>query len=242
MRSDDLVPLLAPSPGPAVGFRQGVIVSWNPDNAENTVFVGGSLIENLAILNTSEASLLSVGDVVGILTAGPTWAILGRFTYPGTPEAVSSIQSITNRIQAAKVFGTGTRNSTDWGDLTGTDVGPSVTIRVGSSGRALVFWSAEIGQTGTWNVKDTPHVGVEISGASTVAAADGAALNYNFEFPASGADGYAKLSSWIQFATFHLFTGLNAGDNTFTLKYRHDGLSPAGSVSFNAREIAVFAL
>lgn len=242
MRSDDLVPLLAPDPGKPVGFRQGVVIAWNPDTAANTVLVGGSLMTNLPILNTSEASLLAEGDVVGVLTSGSTWAIMGRFTIPGTPEAVSSIQSITNRIKAADDIGSGTRNSTSWGDLTGAAVGPAVTIRIGSSGRALVFWGAEIGQTGSWATKNTPHVGVEVSGASTIAPVDAYAFNYNFEFPGTGATGHAELSSWIQGSNFHHFTSLNPGDTTFTLKYRHDGLDPAGSVSFNSREIAVFAL
>lgn len=243
MRSDDLAPLLAPSPGPAVGYRQGVIVTWNPDTAENTVSVGGALLTNLNILNTSEAAILGPGDVVGILTLPGTWAILGRLTIPGTAEAVSSIQSITERIQAASEAAGGTRNSTAWGDLSGASVGPSVDIRIGSSGRALVFWGAEIGQTGvSFQYKNNPHVGVEVSGATTLAAVDGNALNYHFEFPVAPTAGTAQMRSWIQFSTFHLFTGLNAGDTTFTLKYRHDTIDPAGPVTFNNRELAVFAL
>jgi len=251
MRSDDLVPLLKPDGGKPVGFRQGVIVSWNPDTAANTVLVGGSLMTNLPILNTSEASLLAEGDVVGILTSGPTWAIMGRFTIPGTPEAVSSIQSITNRIQAAADPSSGSRDSTSWGDLTGTSVGPSVTVRIGSSGRALVLWSCELGMVldsaGSvikYEYRNTPHVGFEISGATTRSAADGHALNFNLEHPGPGFTGAALTSFWAQCAMVHLSTGLNAGDNTFTLKYRHDSLNPSASVAsfFNAREIAVFAL
>jgi hypothetical protein len=225
-----------------VTFRQGVIMSWNPDTAENVVMVGDTLLSNLPILNTSEASILSAGAVVGILVSGSTWAIMGRYTIPGTPEAVSSIQSITNRIKAAANNQGGSRNSTSWGDLTGTEVGPSVTIRVGASGRVLVFWGAEIGQTGLYQIKDNPHVGVELSGANSIGAADGVALNYHFEFPPVGFAGTAQLNSWIQFGTFHLFENLTAGDTTFTLKYRHDTIDPAGAININNREIAVFAL
>jgi hypothetical protein len=248
-RSDDLVPLLKPDPGKAVGFRQGVISSWDPDTAENTVLVGGTLMTNLPILNTSEASLLTEGDVVGILTSGQTWAILGRFTYPATPEAVSAIQSITNRIQAAENIGNGSCTSTSYGDLTGTGVGPAVTIRIGSSGRALVLWSCEMGQVTNggpiqYSYRVTPHVAVAVSGANTVAPSDWNALNLNLEHPGPGFAGEALSSVWIQTGTLHLFTGLDPGDTTFTLKYRHDGINPsAGAVSqFQAREIAVFAL
>jgi hypothetical protein len=242
MRSDDLVPLLKPAPGPAVGFRQGVIVSWNPDTAENTVVVGGSILENLPILNTSEASLLAPGDVVGVLTVGATWAILGRFTYPGTPEAVSSIQSITSRIKTAEDATTGTRDSTSWGDLTGTDVGPSVTIRIGSSGRALVLWGAEIGQTAGFQYKTTPHVGIEVSGATSIPPNEWQSLNLVLETPTAAFVGTATSRIWMQASTQHTFTGLNPGDTTFTLKYRHDLQDPAGALNFSAREIAVFAL
>lgn len=249
MRSDDLAPLLAASPGPAVGYRQGVIVTWDPDTAENTVSVGGTLFTNLNILNTSEASILAAGDVVGILTLPGTWAILGRLTIPGTPEAVSSIQSITNRIQAAQDATNGTRNSTSWGDLTGTAVGPSVEIRVGSSGRVLAFWSCEFGQTtvaGTATLqsqrKNTPHVGIALSGANTATPNEWESLNANIDFATTTGDDAAVLQFWLQAGTMHLYTGLAAGLTTFTMKYRHDGLTPAGDSNFNARELAVFAL
>lgn len=242
MRSDDLVPLLKPAPGPAVGFRQGVIVTWDQDDGSNTVLVGGSIMTNLKMLNTTEASLLAPGDVVGILTAGATWAIMGRFVTPGTPEAVSAIQSITNRIQAAEDSTQGSRNSTTFGDLTGTSVGPEVTIRIGSSGRALVFWGAEIGQTAAYQELNTPHVGVELSGANTVSPSLDHALNYNLRHPGTGFAGAALSSSWFQFATMHLYEDLAPGDTTFTLKYRHDTELPAGAVNFSARELVVFAL
>lgn len=243
-RSDDLVPFLTSPPpsGKGVTFRQGVIIAWDPDTAENVVQVGDSLLENLPILNTSEASLLAPGAVVGILVSGATWAIMGRFTFPGTPEAVSSIQSITSRIKASSDSGVGSRNSTSYGDLTGTAVGPEVTIRIGSSGRALVFWGAEIGQSANYNELVTPHVGVEVSGATSIAANSENAFNVNLRHPGTGFVGEALSQFWLQAATFHLFEGLNAGDNTFTMKYRHDTMLPAGAVNFSAREIAVFAL
>lgn len=246
MRSDDLTPVLAPSPGKAVTYRQGVVVAWNQDNGANTIQVGNSLLTNLPALNTSEASLLQPGDVVGILVSGSTWAVLGRLIIPGTPAAVSSIQAITNRIQAAEDAGAGTRNSATYGDLGGgAAVGPAVTIRIGSSGRALAFWCCEIGQTVPYMEKNTPHVGVEVSGATSVAANAQNALNFALQFPGSASTGFALGSLWVQCASFHLFTGLNAGNNTFTLKYRHDGQLPSGAsgeVTFQAREIAVFAL
>lgn len=243
-RSSDLVPLLAGlGGGKGVGFRQGVVVAWNPDTAENQIQVGNTVIDNLPILNTSEASLLVPGDVVGILTSGSSWAIMGRLVIPGTPEAASSIQAITNRIQAAADPAGGFRNSSTWGDLYSPAlVGPEVSIRIGASGRALAFWSAEIGQTSNWQEKNNPHVGVSVSGANTIAPSDTHALNWHWQFPVIGAPGGAVMNSWIQSSVFHLYTGLDPGDTLFTMKYRHDGITPAGDVKFEAREIVVFAL
>lgn len=255
MRSDDLSTLFTPqgqsgSGGNGVTFRQGVVVTWDQDTAENSVNVGGSLLVNLPCLNTSEASLIEAGDVVGILVAGATWAIMGRFVIPGTPEAATSIQSITNRIKASSDPFGGTRNSTSWGDLANVASGPEVTIRVGASGRVLCFWSCEMGQTLTtasggslvWMTRNTPHVGVQLSGANTQTPDDSRALNANLEFPAVGQANAAQALFWMQSSMMHLFDNLTPGDTTFTLKYKHDGLTPAAFSSFEAREIAVFAL
>lgn len=242
-RSSDLVPLLAAqNNGAGVGFRQGVVLAWDQDTAENSILIGDAVINNLPVLNTSEASLLVPGDVVGVLTAGASWAIMGRLIIPGSPEAATSIRAITNRIQAAEDISGGSRNSSTFGDLTGAAVGPSVTVRVGSSGRVLAFWSAEIGQTAAYNTRNTPHVGVAVSGATTRAAEVWNALNFNLEHPSSGFSGYAVSSFWIQSAVFHLFTGLTPGDNTFTMQYRTDTMVPNAACNFSAREIAVFAL
>lgn len=237
-RSADLVPLLGSrNNGSGVGYRQGTVVAWDQDTAENSILVGDELIDNLPVLNTSEASLLVPGDVVGILTVGGSWAIMGRLIIPGSPEAASSIRAITSRIQATADASAGTRNSNVYGDLTGSGVGPEVTIRIGSSGRALVFWSAELGQTGVLMTDLNPHVGIQVSGASTIAANAENALNLELYAPSSGG-----FQAWIQMGTVHLFTGLNPGDTTFTMKYRHDTVVPSTAVTFQAREIAVFAL
>lgn len=82
-RSNDLVPLFAGKPAPGLGFRQGVVVTFNNTTAENEIQVGDSLFTNLSILNSSEIAVLAPGDVVGILTSGSTWGILGRITDPG---------------------------------------------------------------------------------------------------------------------------------------------------------------
>lgn len=249
MRNNDLVPYLSGG-GETTNWRQGIIVSWNPDTGANVINVGGTLLENLPFLNSTEASLMTTGDVVTLRTWGASFAIDGRVFYPGSPQAISAFQAITSRVQGASDPSTGTRNSTAWGDLTGSAVGPSVTVRIGTSGKAWVSWSAEMGQISNgvgviqYVYRNTPHVGIEISGASSVVASDAIALNFNLEHPGSGSTGTALSSYWFQGAMTYVYEGLFPGLTTFTMKYRHDTLNPAsGNTSgFNARNLIVFPL
>lgn len=241
MRSDSLVPLLAGPPPNDTGFRQGVVVAWDQNTAENLVLVGGTLLENLPALNTSEASILAEGDVVVCVKWGRSWAVLGRVIIPGTAEAASSIQSITNRILAARDGASGTRNSTSFGDLTGANVGPSVTATVGTSGRVLAFWGAGMGFTGSFQEDTGCDVGLELTGANTQAASSGFALGLGTQHPTSPATGAATSSQYIQASNMHLYTGLDPGATTFTMKYRCDN-NPSNATAFAQRELALFVL
>lgn len=81
-RSDDLAPLLAARPAPAVGMRQGVVVAWDPVTLANQVQVADVIMEDLPVLKGSDAALVTAGDAVIILTFGPSWLVLGRVTTP----------------------------------------------------------------------------------------------------------------------------------------------------------------
>jgi hypothetical protein len=244
MRSDDLVPVLAPAKPQGLGSRQGVVVSWNQFTAENVVQVGGSLFEDLPCLNTSEASLLTAGDVVVVITLGSSWAVLGRLVIPGSPEAVTSIQSITNRIHVQGDASSGTRSpGGGFGDLAGgTAVGPQITVTVGPSGRVLAFWSCDLGETGNWQSNVGCNVSVAVSGASTVAASEDYALGLGYQHPVSPAAGNALAANNIQGAGMHVFTGLNQGSTTFTMQYQCSGATPSNPVTFRERELALFVL
>lgn len=240
MRSDDLAPLLVPAEAPGVGFRQGTILTWDPLDAANTVSVGGTVMENLPILNTNEALLLEPGAVVGILTAGPSWFILGRITVPATPAAASALAMVSSRIVAASDPDQGTRSSTAFGNLSGAAVGPSVTVNISGSGKALLWWSCAYGATGNWEPISTGGTSVAVSGATTRAASADYSLGHYMEFPASPALGTALTSTSIQNTLMHLFEGLNPGQNTFTMQYRNR--TGSTNCQFETREIAVFAL
>ena len=238
MRSSDLAPMLADPRNAALGFRQGVIVSWNPNTAENTVLVGNALLENLPILNTSEASILAEGDVVGVLTAGRTWGILGRFTIPGTPEAASALSSL--RTQSANVDTVETTTNASYVDLaTG---GPAVTINVGPSGRALVIVSARItaeAPRGSTLNTGGAFMSYAVSGANTSAAADIYSASQEIQYDNVSASFITTLRVFGGVSRATLRTGLTPGSTTFTAKYRRD---TAGTATFEYRNITVMAL
>lgn len=84
MITDNLAPLFGTS-GPGVRFRQGTVLTWDPNTGVNTVDVGGSTLANVPILNTGEAVALKAGHVVGLLGQGASWFIIGRVTPPNDP-------------------------------------------------------------------------------------------------------------------------------------------------------------
>jgi hypothetical protein len=92
VQADDLASILAPprDTGPGVGFRQGLVQAWDPATGSNQILVAGGTLTDVPILNTGEAVALKVGHVVGLLTAGGSWFILGRITTPGDPNFASA--------------------------------------------------------------------------------------------------------------------------------------------------------
>jgi len=224
--SDDLTPLFGGQPGPGVGYRQGVVRAWNPVTAENTVEVGGALIENVPVLNTNEVLLLAPGDVVGVLTAGPSWCILGRLTVPGTAGAATALNAI--RTQSANVPAYETRTSAIWGDL--ATVGPIVSnVVIGPSGRGLVFITSTITLLTTSGGGEMAYA---ITGATSVPTGDTPpALAW-----------YGPAGSGPTMTRLVLQEGLNAGSHTFTAKYSALDLGPGGSARFGGRNLTVVPL
>jgi len=227
---DDLVSLLArPEPGPAqpVGYRQGVIISYNQTTGANQVLVGGTTVTDLPLLNTSEALLLTPGAVVGILTAGPSWFIIGRVTVPGSEQALSALRMVSDRMLADEVPGQGTRAQATFGDLN-DQVGPSVTATISRSGMALVLVGATITTAGA--IYSGGLMGFDITGATTRGASVADSLEFSMSSEAFSASATRSI----------LVTGLNAGEHTFTARYR----SAASGTPFTCenRNLVVFAL
>jgi hypothetical protein len=101
----------------------------------------------------------------------------------------------------------------------------SVTVITGTS--ALCIWHAAAANAAN---NAGVYVSVAVSGATTVAASDTIA-NYT-QTPSSSLGIYFPIHSG------HIFTGLTAGSNTFTLKYRTN----PGTATYDTRGIQVVAL
>lgn len=245
-RSNDVLRMLAPDPaasGRGVQWRKGLIVTWDPETAENTVLINGTIATNVPILNTSEAAILTAGDVVGLISFGSTWGILGRFTIPGTPEAVSALSSL--RTASDTVAGLDTITSTTYVDAP-TNPGPTTQIVVGPSGRLLVLVSANmtsnagVGTPAGTSYKFDAAMSFTLSGANTLAASTlrGATLYGTMSVTSSVS--FFELAGAITRAVY--IEGLNPGLTTITAKYRKGTASTPTQAQFFERNITAMAL
>lgn len=231
---DDLVPLLVPQESSAVGFRQGVVVSWSQQTGANQVLVGGSLMTDLPMLNISDALLLNAGDVVSILTFGSgakSMGVLGRFAVPGTAAALTSLAALATVSNTIAVGETTT-------SMTMTDlatVGPTASITVRSSGRVMLIMSARVGWASANNGGGS--MSVALSGANTAAAGDaGNQPILSSLITTAGVDQIGAFRSSIS----HVYEGLSPGLTTWTAKYRT--LFTGETADFDDRTIVLFPL
>jgi hypothetical protein len=129
---------------------------------------------------------------------------------------------VSGNFATAQTNSAQTTTSTTYVDLATVT---SVTVITGTS--ALCIWhAAAANATSNAGV----FVSVAVSGATTVAASDTIA-NYT-QTPSSSLGIYFPIHSG------HIFTGLTAGSNTFTIKYR----TGSGTATFDTRGIQVVAL
>jgi hypothetical protein len=243
LRSNDMLKILKPDPaasGRNVAWRKGVIVTWNRDTAENTVLINGVLVENVPILNTSEAAILAAGDVVGLISFGSTWGILGRFTIPGSPEAVTALSSL--RIASDTITGIDTITSTTYTDAT-TNPGPVMNIVVGPSGRLLVLVSANLESNATGTAGNTYKVDAAMSfkmtGANTAAASTLRALTLLGDVTITSSASTFLLAGALTKAV--LVSGLNPGLTTLTAQYRKGTAATPTSARFFDRNLTAMA-
>lgn len=216
---------LPPPPGPAqaMAYRQGVVTAFNPATLENTVNVGGTELTDLPILGVGEATLLTVGSVVGLAVIGgstKTMAILGRLVRPNTDDAEDAVGLLNSLIFADSVIVQESRTSTTFGDL--ATPGPEQTVRVRPSGRMLVMVTSQVQfiETAAGGVAQRGgYASVELSGANVVdpvTANDTVLIAANL---AVSATGLGQIVMQGSYTAAGVFEGLTPGDTTVTMKY-----------------------
>jgi len=135
-----------------------------------------------------------------------------------------------------------TATSTSYQDL--TTVGPQVTVPVRSSGRILVFATAQmqyLSSTGA-NVTQGGVINVAMSGANTRSPVDAndplVGIWTQNMIVSAGTDTFTNIITITASATF---TGLTPGATTITMKYRRSSTA-ASNTDFFRRGLAVIAL
>ena len=144
------------------------------------------------------------------LTASPT---LSSPTFTGTVSWAASVLPAS----PGSVATSQSTSSTTYADLATT--GPAVTVTTGT--KALVLFGAYMYGSSTNSV----YCSVAVSGATTTAASDSWAIVHD---SATANYGGTRFSAYM-------FTGLTAGSNTFTMKYR----TTSSTATFSTRYIVV---
>lgn len=138
---------------------------------------------------------------------------------PGHIVGNEAVNDLVYRLVVNNAVATAqTTTSTTYTDL--TTVGPARSVSTGTS--ALVCWSARVRNA---TVGGISYVGLTISGATSSAAADALALQFE-----------AATSNQIMRAgVAQIYLGLTGGSNTFTMQYRVS----AGTGEFAQRNLSV---
>lgn len=262
MLTDDLAPLLVSQTTAGTRYGLGEIIAWNPDTFENTILWNGVQLSNLRLLGGTDALSYTPGNVLMLMgidasgAAGFTqWIILGRLFTPGTDNTESLIDFLRGSLAreiSAEIFAEridydfnvdyGTRTSTTYGDLTGTEVGPSVVdFEVSEAGVAIVQISAANQRILFGTSADPTHysglTSFEVTGATSVTADDTRSIRSTVD----GTPETNQFSGIDTNSTQVVLTGLNPGLHTATMKYRRWEAVGVDQIQVGERAIVVTA-
>jgi len=154
-----------------------------------------------------------------------TWATSEVVTAANMNTYISDNLSFLTNFSNNTVATSETTTSTTYTDLTTS--GPAVTITTGT--KVLIGYGAAISNN---TASDGAGISFAVSGATTSAAADSATRGLTATIT-SGTLNTDRLGR------VDMFTGLTAGSNTFTLKYR---ATLGGTATFGNRFIWAMAL
>jgi hypothetical protein len=224
-------------------------VSFNPLTLENQVRIGRTIIDNMKINGVGESTLLRPGAVVGVIVVGDkvkSYFITGRTVTPGTPDAADAVGLLNSVIFSDFVSSPSGDicSSSTYTDL--TNVGPTLTVPVGLSGRLLVIATAQL-QWASAIALLTKGIGtfnVAFTGANTRVPNDTVdplvgIASIELDTTAAGTHGQAGI---FAITTQAVFSGLNPGDTTITMKYRRSTAAYAVDCVFFRRTLTVIKL
>lgn len=233
--ADDLTPLLARPTEQRGGldFGQGVITSYDPLTAANTVAYRGAALSNLPVLNGSEAVLLTPGAVVGILRSNRSYFILGRITVPNTPEAATALDMV--RIYTDTVANLDATTSPTYVDL--ATPGPIVSnVLVGKSGRALAFITAHMSSGFAGASSGGGEISIEVSGATSISPDLVERMRWTLS---SNNAAQERIDAQFRVTALRVFDGdLNPGFNNFKMMYSR-GNAGGNTASYFDRNLTV---
>ena len=202
------------TPGTATAGEVLTAAFWNANVRDNSV-MGSPVYTNEA---ARDAAIPTPVDGMQVYLTAPTepsgtgMTITGiRQVYDGA--AWTTVSPICGLVTTSEAYST-----TAYGDL--ATVGPTVSIRTGNS--AIVTLSATFD---TVAINRGATMSFAVSGATTIAAADD---NSIFAFTNTG-------QLFVAVSRTFLLTGLTAGVNTFTSKYKEQG----GVVNIFRRSLSI---
>lgn len=153
-----------------------------------------------------------------LLETGPAKATTAGSIFVGT-----GANSIAERLPTNQfVTNIETTSSTSYTDLTTS--GPSITLTTGT--KVLLALSAAISHSSGASATASVRMSVATSGATTLSATDATSLSKI---------GWADANEQITVSKVVMLTGLTAGSNTFTCKYRVS----SGTGQFDDRHLTV---
>lgn len=157
---------------------------------------------------------------LGINPSGASATVLARLAVLAA--------AIPTTPQIARVETTETTTSATFTAL--TTAGPAVTVTVGMSGILVVNIGSFISSDSTGISGGA--AGFALSGATTLASADGWAITMRGDFDTG--------NNLFRYGSTFVFTGLAAGATTATMEYKREGA--VGNAAFAYREISGWSL
>lgn len=216
--------LAAPNGPSDSGWHVGQIVSWDESSGTNVVMVNNVALTNLKSIATGIGVQFQAGDNVLILRKQTQYIIMGEMQVPGGNQS--------NQIKSATVNTGESTASTTFTDL--ATLGPQVTVNIGSNRRALVFVGARILCSGSpANQYIGGQAGFQVTGASAMGPGFSA---WCLQYSVSGV-GIGFTQDVLHSVVLTAADGLNAGSNTFTMKYLSTLASP--TCGFQGRILTV---